>query len=1033
MPRRKQDRSGRRHDVIVETGYVTMDRVGNSAPWYTGLLGGRGPRERSWVGFGRMSKTAACKRNLAPLLVSVLLAMGPQAWAADLPESETLRSWIQDMKASERGPFARIRWFCSDGEILPPKAYACRPHGGGVQHGEWTDRVRQLRDGGYFIANILADIDVEESLARADFEDLFNQMLIEQFLIKADDGWILRKARFYRGALQGEDERAGARRLLIALSGRDDWLGRSYLVLRSGARLLPHGEETGAVAETRQLSATLSDMHPDFLPLRNKIHNRPDAEDAAAVRAYADKLPDQGARGEFDRLAGLLDSVYARGRLDEILETLRGQIAGVESLRERMAPEIARLEQTKDESERFAAIASLLVTLRDGLAEVAKPETRLEILGTSLALEDVLFAISTSLRESAEGLSRRASLALMAASIDAIYGTGLISRRQLEAARKRLEALNGDRITLQSYKEMLDYLGLVTEWAAQWQWFHFQESVRRFSEIEPLAELFIQDLLRGSPLFPYAQMIDGLVRDANALAGIRNELFGNDVGNGLRSLNPGLARGPLYLVNGDPQDLKPEGIYVLPETVAELPPVAGIVTAGEGNPLSHVQLLARNLGIPNVVVDESLIAELKRHEGEIITLAVSPKGSVRFALDDGRQQDLFAKEEADQASLIQPDLDKLDLKALEFFALNDLRAKDSGRVVGPKAAKLGELLHHYPAAVAGGLAIPFGVFRNLLERPYRDSGQSVFQWMVSEYRRLEGMRSGSEERQGATEKFRAELEAWIASAKPNEDFRLRFEQAMEAYFGPDGGYGVFVRSDTNVEDLPGFTGAGLNLTLPNVVGVEEVLSAIPKVWASPFSARAFAWRQSHMDQPEYVFPAVLLLQSVDSEKSGVLVTQDIDNGRANWISVAVNEGVGGAVDGQAAESLRIDVETGEVRLMAQATARYRRQLDPAGGIEEIQVSGSDHVLEESEIAQLIKLAKELPERFPKIVNAEGQAVPADVEFGFLNGELQLFQIRPFLENRQAKGNAYLTSLDSGMESSGDKTVDLEALPREGKP
>ena len=119
--------------------------------------------------------------------------------------------------------------------------------------------------------------------------------------------------------------------------------------------------------------------------------------------------------------------------------------------------------------------------------------------------------------------------------------------------------------------------------------------------------------------------------------------------------------------------------------------------------------------------------------------------------------------------------------------------------------------------------------------------------------------------------------------------------------------------------------------------------------------------------------------------------------------------------------------------MAQATARYRRQLDPAGGIEEIPVSGSDHVLEESEIAQLIKLAKELPERFPKIVNAEGQAVPADVEFGFLNGELQLFQIRPFLENRQAKGNAYLTSLDSGMDSSGDKYVDLDALPREGKP
>ena len=50
--------------------------------------------------------------------------------------------------------------------------------------------------------------------------------------------------------------------------------------------------------------------------------------------------------------------------------------------------------------------------------------------------------------------------------------------------------------------------------------------------------------------------------------------------------------------------------------------------------------------------------------------------------------------------------------------------------------------------------------------------------------------------------------------------------------------GVFVRSDTNVEDLPGFTGAGLNKTIPNVVGYDAILQAIREVWASPFSDRA---------------------------------------------------------------------------------------------------------------------------------------------------------------------------------------------------
>ena len=206
-----------------------------------------------------MKKMTRCICRFAALLVLASFATAAPALAAELPKAETLRAWIQDMKNSDRGPFARVRWFCSDGTVLPPKAYACRPHGGGVQHGEWTDRVRRLRDGGYFVANILAGLDVDKVLARPDFRDLFNQTLIERFLINADDGWILRKARFYRGALQEEDERDGARRLLTALCAKDDWLGQHFLALRSGARLLPHGSDSSTVVEIRQLSAALSE------------------------------------------------------------------------------------------------------------------------------------------------------------------------------------------------------------------------------------------------------------------------------------------------------------------------------------------------------------------------------------------------------------------------------------------------------------------------------------------------------------------------------------------------------------------------------------------------------------------------------------------------------------------------------------------------------------------------------------------------------------------------------------------------------
>ena len=41
--------------------------------------------------------------------------------------------------------------------------------------------------------------------------DAYAQLLVEKFLIASDDGWILRSAQFYRGAVQEEDERKAAR------------------------------------------------------------------------------------------------------------------------------------------------------------------------------------------------------------------------------------------------------------------------------------------------------------------------------------------------------------------------------------------------------------------------------------------------------------------------------------------------------------------------------------------------------------------------------------------------------------------------------------------------------------------------------------------------------------------------------------------------------------------------------------------------------------------------------------------------------
>jgi hypothetical protein len=237
-----------------------------------------------------------------------------------------------------------------------------------------------------------------------------------------------------------------------------------------------------------------------------------------------------------------------------------------------------------------------------------------------------------------------------------------------------------------------------------------------------------------------------------------------------------------------------------------------------------------------------------------------------------------------------------------------------------------------------------------------------------------------------------------------------------------------VRSDTNVEDLPGFTGAGLNLTVPNVIGFENLVQAIQRVWASPFTERAFAWRQAHMPQPEHVYPAVLLLKTFASEKSGVLVTTDVETGDRHWLSIATSEGVGGAVEGQAAEELRVRRADGEVRLFSQASAPLRAEPDPAGGMRRLPASGRDSVLLPGEIEQLRVLADDVERRFPMPVAADGLPAPADIEFGFRAGELALFQIRPFVESPRARRSLYLIEMDRAAVRGEDIPVDLRQPP-----
>jgi hypothetical protein len=171
------------------------------------------------------------------------------------------------------------------------------------------------------------------------------------------------------------------------------------------------------------------------------------------------------------------------------------------------------------------------------------------------------------------------------------------------------------------------------------------------------------------------------------------------------------------------------------------------------------------------------------------------------------------------------------------------------------------------------------------------------------------------------------------------------------------------------------------------------------------------------------------MPTVPSEKSGVMVTQDLDTADRSILAVAVNEGIGGAVDGQAAESLRIDSRTGAVRVLATATAPRRMLPRPGGGLEKQPVTGSDTLLRPEEIRELIAFAAEIPRRFPPIVDGNGQPAAADVEFAFVGGKLWLLQIRPFNESRRAQTSAYLLQIDARSGQNPGAVVSMRGVPQ----
>ncbi|HEY9294369.1 MAG TPA: PEP/pyruvate-binding domain-containing protein [Microlunatus sp.] len=130
----------------------------------------------------------------------------------------------------------------------------------------------------------------------------------------------------------------------------------------------------------------------------------------------------------------------------------------------------------------------------------------------------------------------------------------------------------------------------------------------------------------------------------------------------------------------------------------------------------------------------------------------------------------------------------------------------------------------------------------------------------------------------------------------------------------DPGVAVAVRSSATAEDLPGMSFAGQQDSYLNVHGVQGVLDAVRRCWASLWNARAIAYRIGQGVDQRDVELAVVVQRLVPAEAAGVLFTADPLTGDPSAYLINAGWGLGEAVVGGqvSADSYRIDADTGTV-------------------------------------------------------------------------------------------------------------------------
>ncbi len=220
--------------------------------------------------------------------------------------------------------------------------------------------------------------------------------------------------------------------------------------------------------------------------------------------------------------------------------------------------------------------------------------------------------------------------------------------------------------------------------------------------------------------------------------------------------------------------------------------------------------------------------------------------------------------------------------------LHTIGMDDVGRV-GGKNASLGEMIHNLTALgvqVPNGFATTAEAYRLFLSEAGLTNkiNESLAQLDVEDVQTLA--------------KTGAEIRQWIIDSRLPDALQSAITTAykdMEKEVGDS--LAVAVRSSATAEDLPDASFAGQQETYLNVRGLDNVLMAIKRVFASLFNDRAIAYRvhQGFEHAEVSLSAAVQRMIRSDIAASGVMFTLDTETGFPDVVFITGSYGLGETV------------------------------------------------------------------------------------------------------------------------------------------